>query len=220
MLSQWHMGAPIYSQEVGHIFGKSGSFEEWKWSWSNMSLSVRFAILLFLLLSMLVFVLLLHILLSYLFIVSLLIVIFAVDCDISPSLPLSESSEQSLLLPVDIVLPLVFAHRCCFKPPLALDDPVNGWLLWHLSYHACCVLPYTYVSIYCCATVNKSQCTRPFFDKKMIAWGLQPHTMDTRLHRSRDASTTAFLNIGVARSICPVVTRWSLHDCPKRLARI
>ena len=36
--------------------------------------------------------------------------------------------------------------------------------------------------------------------------------MDTRLHRSRDASTTAFLNIGVARSICPVVTRWSLHD--------
>jgi hypothetical protein len=65
----------------------------------------------------------------YLFIVSLLIVIFAVDCDISPSLPLSESSEQSLLLPVDIVLPLVFAHRCCFKPPLALDDPVNGWLL-------------------------------------------------------------------------------------------
>ena len=36
--------------------------------------------------------------------------------------------------------------------------------------------------------------------------------MDTRLHRSRDASTTAFLNIGVARSICPVVTRWSLND--------
>jgi hypothetical protein len=71
------------------------------------------------------------------FIVSLLIVIFAVDCDIFPSLPSPESSKQSLLLPVDIVLPLVFAHRCCFKQPSALDAPVNGWLLCHLSYHTC-----------------------------------------------------------------------------------
>ncbi len=71
------------------------------------------------------------------FIVSMLIAIFAVDCDISPSLPPSKSSEQSLLLPVDIVLPVVFAHRCCFKQPSALDAPVNGWLLCNLSYQAC-----------------------------------------------------------------------------------
>ena len=80
------------------------------------------------------------------YIVSLLTVIFAVDCDISPSLPPSEFSKQSLLLPVDIVLPLVFAHRCCFKQPSALDAPINGWLLCHMSYHACWVVCPTHMT--------------------------------------------------------------------------
>ncbi len=40
MLSQGHMGAPIYryTNQVGPIFGKSGSLEEWKWWTSRLRL--------------------------------------------------------------------------------------------------------------------------------------------------------------------------------------
>ncbi len=139
MLSQGHMGAPLYCYpgQVGPIFGKSGSLEEWKWC-NNVIVMADIPLRH------------LHTPISGIykgfeplvcclkgvwkhpytvtpaklaldlgthgpFILSLLTVIFAVDCDISPSLPLSESTKQSLLLPVDIVLPLVFAQCCCFK---------------------------------------------------------------------------------------------------------
>ncbi len=132
MLSQGHVGAPLYHYpgQVGPIFGKSGSLQECKWC---HNIIVEADIHLWLLHTSILDIykgfeplvcclkrVWVH---PYTvtpakpapdlgshgpFIVSLLIVIFAGDCDIFPSLPLppSVSSEQPLLLPVDIFLPL------------------------------------------------------------------------------------------------------------------